>query len=280
MLVMQKDLISFSPPNCKRCASHSVVKDGWYQKKLWLHRYRCKRCGYRFVKGDLPKRRFTAGVIAFAVKLYAELGISLRATARKVKELFGKAVSHTTIQRWVLHCAELPLPTVEPVYGPVWHADETMVRGPGEWWWLWVVEDRETRGLLALHLSRERSTEHAMTVLRKAKEAAGMRPQEVVTDGLYDYRSAIKKVLGYRYVKHTVDSGVGKNAVLERLNREIKRRTKWFTAFRSFESCEHFFRVWQYYYNQRHNSSTGISPCQQSLRPFTPLTHMLRGQPP
>jgi transposase-like protein len=51
--------------------------------------------------------------------------------------------------------------------------------------------------------------------------------------------------------RHIIDSGIGKNAIIERLNREIKRRMKWFSTFQSVEGAEAFFGLWFYHYNQR-----------------------------
>ena len=278
--IKQLTLINFfEPPHCKRCGSHSIVKDGWYRKRQRIHRYRCKRCGLRFVIGDLPNYRFPTNVITFAVRLYSETGISLRTVARKVKELFCIAVSHMSVLRWVKKCAALPLPVPQPKKGAVWHADETFVRCHKEFFRIWVVMDRETRAALSWRVSKERDFSVAVPLLRDAVKAAGMRPREIVTDGLWVYSRAVKKVLGYRFVKHTVSSGIGRNAVLERLNKEIKRRVKWFKTFHSVENIQLFMNLWFYHYNQRYNSSTKTVPFQCSLTPPKTLQRLLKGYP-
>ena len=64
--------------------------------------------------------------------------------------------------------------------------------------------------------------------MQKALEIAGTRPEKIITDGLWQYQSAIKKVRGWEWhtykKKHVVNSGIGKNVIIERLNREVKRR--------------------------------------------------------
>ena len=76
---------------------------------------------------------------------------------------------------------------------------------------------------------------------------------KIITDGLYQYDTAIKKIMFWRLherrKKHVIDSGIGKNALIERLNREIKRRIKWFSTFQSLEGAKAFFGLWFYHYN-------------------------------
>ena len=91
--------------------------------------------------------------------------------------------------------------------------------------------------------------------LQKAKQVAGGRPERIITDGLYQYDGAIKKVTGWHwrvYRKNRIkDSGIGKNAVLERVNREIKRRIKWFSTFQSLEGARSFLNLFFHYHNKR-----------------------------
>lgn len=90
--------------------------------------------------------------------------------------------------------------------------------------------------------------------MENALRVAGYRPEKITTDGLYQYRAAIKKAIGWNWrvqkEKHIIDSGIGKNAVIERLNREVKRRLKWFSTFQCLSSALAFFGLWFYHYNQ------------------------------
>ncbi|RLE45502.1 hypothetical protein DRJ22_04200, partial [Candidatus Woesearchaeota archaeon] len=81
--MLQTDLCSFSykkgsvVPWCKRCGCQNFYRAG--KTKEGKQRYKCKRCGFRFVwTSDLPRRNFFSNVIAFATELYATVGISLR----------------------------------------------------------------------------------------------------------------------------------------------------------------------------------------------------------
>jgi transposase-like protein len=92
--------------------------------------------------------------------------------------------------------------------------------------------------------------------LRAAKKiAGGIKPKRIITDGLKQYSYAIKKEIGWNWreqkKKHVVSSGIGRNWFIERLNREIKRRLKWFSTFQSLKGAKAFFGLWFYHLNQR-----------------------------
>src|SRR3989338_6878087 len=120
----------------------------------------------------------------------------------------------------------------EIVKATTWHADETYIKIKGNGYWLWIVYDK--LGVLAWHISKKR---------------------KIITDGLKQYCYAIKKVIGWSWrvqkEKHIVSSGIGRNWYIERLNREIKRRLKWFSTFQSINGDKAFFGMWFYNFNKR-----------------------------
>lgn len=80
----------------------------------------------------------------------------------------------------------------------------------------------------------------ARAVLKKAmKVSKGVRPEKIVTDGLWQYSAAIKKEVGWNWRMHKeryeIHGEIGKNALVERVNREIKRRVNWFGTFQALE---------------------------------------------
>lgn len=257
--MIQTDLYSFSykkgtvVPYCKRCGKQLFHKDG--KTKDSHQRYECRKCGHRFVwTSDFPKRHFFSNVIEFAVELYGTVGISLRGIAEKLKKFFQIKVSHECIRKWVLAAKEMCLIDDDFIATRTWHIDETWIRIKGIGHWLWVVYCKESRDVIAWHISREHTNEDAMLLLKKAKKkAGGMRPKSITTDGLWQYRHAIYKVMGWsrkeHKVKHKIESGVGKNAIIERVNKEIKRRYKWFGTFQSVDCANIFFGLFFYHFN-------------------------------
>lgn len=250
-------------PWCKRCGINHFVKDGHSNGK---QRFKCKHCGYRFVwTSDLPKRHFFSNLIMFATELYSTVGISLRDIARKLERYFNTTVSYEGIRLWVLACQKIHLPKIQPEYTPGWHADEIYIKIKGIQHCVWVVSCHETRAVLSWHISTNHNYYDCFKALQQAYTNTGVRPAEIITDGLWQYQAAIKKVFGWRYVKHTIDSGIGKNARIERINKEIRRRTKWFSTFQSIEGINAFFNLFFYHYNHtKPNRIIGMTPAQKA----------------
>jgi len=257
--MLKTDLSSFSykkgslVPWCKKCGAQHFSPKG--KNKRGLPQYRCKQCGFRFVwTSDLPRRNFFSSVISFAVELYTSLrmAISLRGIAEIMHKAFRITVSHEAIRKWVL-ATKKPISRRE-IGATTWHADETYIKIKGVGHWLWIVYCANTRQVLAWHISKSRTFDDAKKVITEALLVAGVRPEKIITDGLWQYQAAIKKVIGWhrrKYKKkHIVDSGIGKNALIERLNREVKRRVKFFSTFQSLEGALAFFGLWFYHYNQ------------------------------
>jgi transposase-like protein len=133
--------------------------------------------------------------------------------------------------------------------------------------------------VIAWHLSKVRTLSDAVTILRKAFERTVNVPWQIITDNLPHYRRAIAKVF-YRKNKpeHFVAGTVKRNNYIERLFREVKRRTKWFSAFRAYSSIAEFFKVFFYCYNHcKYHTSLRRTPLaqktlQQAIKCLAPLT--------
>ena len=258
--MIQTDLYSFSykkgsvAPYCKRCASDRLHRAG--KDKQGKQRRICRDCGFRFVwTSDLPRRNFFSNVISFTTELYSTVGISLRTLAKKLGEYFDIKVSYECIRQWVLVAKGLVFKNDLAIPTKTWHIDETYLKIKGIGHWLWVVYCRESKHILAWHVSRTHLLKDAKAVLRKALEhTQGVRPNKIITDGLWQYPAAIKKVIKWHWKeqkqRHIIDSGIGKNAVLERVNREIKRRIKWFSTFQSQEGANAFLGLFFYHFNK------------------------------
>lgn len=264
--MIQTDLYSFScktgtlVPWCKNCGEQNFWRNGKSENNQQV--YKCKNCGFRFVWcSDLPNKRFFTNVISFAVEMYVEVGISLRTLAKKLNEFFNIKVSYEAIRQWV-KIYEKPISRLETPKETAWHADETYIKIKGVGYWLWIVRCRETGNVLSWRITKGRFFKDAKNLMQDALNVAGTRPESITTDGLYQYAAAIKKVMGWQHYtykrKHIIDSGIGKNWFIERLNREIKRRIKWFSTFQSLEGAKTFFSVWFHHLNQSEFPTQGI----------------------
>ena len=192
--------------------------------------------------------------MGIAVELYTSLSMaaSLRGIQRILEKVYNIIVSHETIRQWILTTKHI-ICRRTTIISTTWHADETYFKIKGVGHWLWVVYCANTKQILSWCISKKRLFKYAKKLFQKAMEIAQIRPEKIITDGLYQYAAAIKKVMGWKWnvyrKKHVIDSGIGKNALIERLNREIKRRIKWFSTFQSLKGAEAFFGLWFYHYN-------------------------------
>ena len=258
--MLQTDLYSFNykkgsiTPFCKRCSAENFYRDGKNCQRKQL--YRCKNCKFRFVwSSDLPNRRFFSNVISFVVDLYSTVGISLRTLSAKLLKFFDIRISHEGIRQWILTSKKQHFVDDKVDNSQTWNVDETYIKIKGKGRWLWLVYCKETKQVLAWHISKSRFYKDARRVLQKAKQRAGNRPQTIITDGLYQYDAAIKKVTGWHwrtYKKNRLkDSGMGKNSPIERVNKELKRRIKWFGSFQRLKGAKTFTNLFFHYYNKR-----------------------------
>jgi transposase-like protein len=186
-------------------------------------------------------------LIDFAVDLYVRIGASLRIIAQKIWKFFKTKVSHETIRQWV---KDIKIPSPEIASSGVWSVDETTIRIKKQWYWLWIVMDYQSRQIISWHLSKDRMITDARTVIQKAKQKMN-KPSVIYTDGLWSYQKAIKKEYGWRQNPHkrTMNAAFGPNSRIERLNREVKRRVKWFSTFQSLDGAKTFIEQWINQYN-------------------------------
>jgi putative transposase len=260
--MIQTDLHSFSYkkgsllPTCKKCGAKHFYRNG--KNKQGIQRYKCRNCGFRFVwTSDLPRRNFFSSVIAFAIELYTtpRMAASLRGIPLILKKAFGVKVSHEGVRQWVLDSNRSINDKCR--VSETWHIDETYIKIKGKGFWLWVVRCRESGDVIAWHISKKHNIIDAKKLMRKAvKNAKGVKPTKIITDGLWQYPVAIYKVMGWSWKEHwrihIIDSGVGKNAFIERLNKEIKRRIRWFGTFQALDGAKAFFGLWFYHHNTQY----------------------------
>ena len=192
--------------------------------------------------------------MSFAVELYTSLGVcaSLRGVKKLIKKAFDVNVCHETVRQWVL-ASDMSIDD-NCIPTKTWHIDETYFKVKGKGYWLWIVRCRESKQVIAWHISKTRLLPDARKVINKAmKQTKGIKPEKIITDGLWQYPVAIKKEVGWSWreykKRHVIDSGIGKNWFIERLNREIKRRIKWFSTFQALAGAKAFFGLWFYHHN-------------------------------
>lgn len=249
--MMETDLNSYCYSDCPRCGSRRIIKDGRYKRRgKQAHRYKCKKCSYRFVK---PRAELS--VKAWAVHAYTEFGITLMRVAEELKRLFKVIVSHTTIRNWILK-TEVPTERIKSAIYGTWHIDETIIHSNGEKWWIWIVIDRDTRCILSWYVSNNRKKKNAKTVLKKAIQNTGGEPTTIISDGYMGYASTFQ----HYPATHIISTAFGLNALIERINREVKKRLKWFKCNVSRKLVESLLALWVHAYHNRFHYGLGCTP--------------------
>jgi len=201
--------------------------------------YKCKNCNRRFIgEKDLPlAKKGDLQIIATAIDMFFE-GLSTRKIQRQLENIYGRKISNVTIWTWIIKYSKLAgelLAELIPKLSEKWQVDETTIpcrEGKGLLKWFWQIIDEETRWMVATHISEERDAKEATKLFKKALELAKSKPSVLITDGLWAYEKAYKKVFWTRYKAerptYVRNLGIrnGLTNKVERLHGTLKDKTK------------------------------------------------------
>lgn len=246
---------------CFECHSTNVVRNGKY--KIY-QKFKCKNCNRQFSERSFSffcRHRYPEEVIRNAI-LFC-MFVSTRNSAFLLDETIQFHPSHVSVYNWIKKFASLSTNLKRSMnFSNIWHADEKFVKVKGSkdpFAYLWVVID-DKNNIIATHVSFERNTDGAKTVLAKAKEITKKPPDVLVSDGLHGYKKACKKVFGKK-TKHAVSHfkpvrfmHKGKYYVLsnnriECLNSKINLWYKKFRGFKRLDTANLWCEMWKFFYN-------------------------------
>lgn len=191
-------------PPCPRCRGHTNRNGSLKIEKEKSQKYLCTECrAYfsTFTNTIFFEKAFPSQLVALAVELKVQFGLSLRQVQQVLKHFHDKVPSLATLSLWTNQLQNVQLPKVE--FSNVWHVDEVFIKhqkrlpegGNLTWFtYLWVVSDSK-QNLLALLHSNKRDTQSAIAVLEKARQQAGFVPRVLVSDKYCVYQCAVAKAL-------------------------------------------------------------------------------------
>jgi putative transposase len=138
--------------------------------------------------------------------------------------------------------------------------------------------------LLASHLTPNRYTKDAQTLMEKAERRAGKMPKVVVTDRLRSYLDAIERT--FRADARHHQSGpfalTQSTRSIERLHGTIKDRTKIMRGLANKESAKLVMDGWAIHYNffRPHQAHKGKTPAEVAgaSAPFKSWADVVKGQ--
>ena len=154
--------VTVDRPHCK---SKKVIKKG---KRNDYQRYQCKGCDRKFDDGDKAFGSWNrTDHIGAAVDMYYS-GMSYE----QIAEILGRNFripepSKATVFRWVKEYSAMAsegMGGLTPITSNHWVADEMQLKVGGKRMWNWNVMDRDTRYVLASHLSPYRGEKDAVLV--------------------------------------------------------------------------------------------------------------------
>lgn len=237
--------------NCPYCASERVVKNG---KRSGTQRFMCRACEKSFTDtGKVHGHKRSADQIGAAIRLFYS-GTSYKQIAENMADMYDiPEPSKQTIYAWVRDYTDAAMGAMDDYKahtGGHWVANEMLVDVGGEKFWNWNVMDRETRYILASHLTPFRDVKAAEAVMRKAANAASEPPESITTDKLRSYNRAVKKV--FPQTKHVQSEGLAaeiNNNLSERLQGTFRQRTKTLRGLESLETGQRYLDGWVITYN-------------------------------
>ena len=263
-------------------APNKVKRDGFHGGK---QRYECNGCGKKFLaEGQATRRQFAAKQIAAAVDKYYS-GMSYKQVAEHMEDFHDvPEPSKHSVHDWVKGYTALALrymhgdvgedgtpetatgKQIKAKTGDHWVADELFLRVGGNQLYCWNVMDKDTRYVLAVHLSRHRGTNDAIAVMEQALANADHPPKKVTTDGLGSYVDAIRAVFP-KGTEHEVAEGIyelSNNNISERLQGSFRQRTKTQRGLEMLRTGQEYLDGWVIDYNffKPHHTLKGKTPAE------------------
>lgn len=273
---------------CKWCGSKDIIKRG---VDNGVQEYTCQKCGRRFSDKDAPYgMRTTVEQIGNSLTNYYN-GLSLADVAVSLKETYNNPVDRSTIYRWLLKYTREAIKmfqTITPKVSDQWVADETAIKIDEVLYWIWDIIDIDTRFLLATHLSPNRGTKEAYTLMELASKRAGKVPKVVVTDKLRSYLDGIEMAFGAdtQHVQSSPFDVENDSNIIERMQGTIKDRTKVIRGFKTVPTARLILDGFMVHYNffrphmTLHNKTPAeVAKVKAPVRNWTELVRKAGGLP-
>ena len=250
--------------DCPACQGSHVVKVG---ERNGQQRYKCRHCNKRFrADGQANGRKYDAELIGGAIRDY-NAGLSIKQVAEGIEDRYDiREPSKDVVYRWITDytdAARYALRNVQATTSGHWVIDEMYIKVGGITVCQWNIMDKNTRFLLAAHLTADNKERQAVEALQKALAVADRPPKRITTDKHRSYIPAIKKV--FPNAKHIRAEGIDhwlNNNLIERLNGTYRARDKTLRGMHSMSSAQHYLDglTIQYNYFRDHEALNGRKP--------------------
>ena len=271
-------------PVCPVCGRSSFLHHDYEH----YSNYRCgdKRCNHSFFafkgnaiappsmsalfgKTDFKRMRHPVFLIITALTMFYLGKNSFRNISLILRTAFNIKVSHTTVANWCTRFAPLfdnqrlrLLPMLD-FNSDEWHTDETVVKVAGVKHYLWFVVDSETRFIIGFHLSPNRDSPQAFSVLNKA--AAHGKPKAIVSDRYAPYKVPVKSIFaGAKHIRVESFKDDISNNLIECFHKQFKAWYKTKQGFSSFSAANNIISMFVFFFNfvRPHSALDNLTPAQ------------------
>ena len=270
--------------NCPKCGSPKVVRAG---KQGSHQRYLCRDCGSKFRADGITKgHRYADETVAQAIGSFFS-GMSYKSISKLIRDPYDTSKpSKSTLYDWVYRYstgANDILRKYPATTGGHWAADEIeyKIKDQDRKFWMWVVIDKKTRYLLAIHLAWSKDAEQTKQVLRKALAVAASPPAKITTDRALSYYPAIRSVMPE--TRHIESRGIRSyvnNNLCEGVNGSIRQRTKVLRGINDIATAQIMRDGWRLHYNffRDHEGINNQTPARAAKieSPFKEWTDVVR----
>ncbi|WP_155295592.1 IS6 family transposase [Yersinia enterocolitica] len=191
-------------------------------------------------RNAFKRLHYPIDIIAQCVRWYLAYALSLRNLEEMMAER-GIAVDHSTLHRWVIRLVPLlnkAFRRHKRSVGSRWRMDETYIKIKGHWKYLYRAVDTAGQTIDFL-LTAKRDAAAALRFFRKAIRHHG-EPEVVTIDKSGANTAALTTLNTDKTEDETITIRQSKylNNLIEQDHRNIKRRTRLMTGFKSFRRAQ------------------------------------------
>lgn len=222
------------------------------------------------IRNAFRRLHYPVDIIALCVRWYLAYALSLRNLEEMMAER-GIVVDHSTLHRWVIRLVPLldkAFRRHKRTVGRRWRMDETYIKIKGQWKYLYRAVDTGGQTIDFL-LTARRDAAAALRFFRKAIRNHD-EPEVLTLDKSGANTAALATLNADKPEEESITIRQSKylNNLIEQDHRNIKRRIKLMTGFKSFRRAQtllagiellHMIRKGQY----QHPQGEGLSPAEQ-----------------
>lgn len=218
---------------------------------------------------SLKFTKHSSHVMSLCLTMRVNLGLSLRKTARALKDLYGIQISHQQVANYCKTAALCVKPFVDNYdyrTGSTFTADETYIKVRGIKGYVWLIMDAAKRSIIGYQTSDNRGVGPCILAMRMAFRNLEKLPENFrfIADGYSayplaaqqfynehgdDFKFEVTQVLGLSNGDAVSAQFRPYKQMIERVNRTYKASYRPTNGFDSYDGANYDLALWVAYYN-------------------------------